>query len=444
MIRNLAKQEVKMGSVSFLVFQRIRRVVLRGGVLPVLLILLTPQTALSVPEYLGSEQGVLVLVTRLDEESSNQPSLTSAIVRWLESAYCYHAAVEVRFLDVSVPPGERPDITFLESLPIGSFAIIYGHCSVEEESILCYLDYDIVVNNGSEGYADPLVRDGIEFSLELSELAQTKVPDIVFFIGHSALVSVYYQRGEISIACQTCAIAQGRTEGVPDEYISEISSLWTEILNGTDNFNTITDLDDTIELEPEDGELYLSRALINARLGNYAAMLLDADTAIEFEPDNTESAIVYVAGILELHGIVRRAYNNGADITTEIFGRMEEYLDEALLIANRAIEHDSESADLFYNRAGVYGYRTEWPSAVEDLTAAIELNPDFAEAYNSRGNINVEMSFLEQGISDLSRAIELSPDSISYYENRAWAYRCAGEPENAQGDLQKVEELRGH
>ena len=40
--------------------------------------------------------------------------------------------------------------------------------------------------------------------------------------------------------------------------------------------------------------------------------------------------------------------------------------------------------------------------------------------------------------------IPLAPDSISYYEDRAFAYQNAGEPENAQSDLQKAEELRGH
>ncbi|MEN8208214.1 MAG: hypothetical protein ABFR50_03080, partial [Candidatus Fermentibacteria bacterium] len=286
-------------------------------------------------------------------------------------------------------------------------------------------------------------QTGIEFSLELPELDQTGAPDVVSFFGYSALASVYYHQGDISATGQTCTVALTGIEGVSDEHISEISSLRTEILAGINDLNAITDLDDAIEQNPENGELYITRAIVNARLGHYAAMLLDTDAAIEFEPGNTESSVLYVAGILELEGIVRRDYNNGVDITPEIFERMEENLDEALLIASRAIELDGENADLFFNRAGIYGYRTEWPSAAEDLTAAIELNPDFAEAYNGRGNINIEMGFLEQGISDLSKAIELSPDSVSYYEDRAFAYQMAGEPENAQNDLRTAEELSG-
>ena len=201
-------------------------------------------------------------------------------------------------------------------------------------------------------------------------------------------------------------------------------------------------LGDAIEQEPENGKLYLSRAIINAHLGNYDAMILDTDTAIALEATDTETAVAYVAGILELHSIVRRDYNNGIDISLDVHNRMEGYLDEALLISNEATALDSENADLFYNRAGVHGYLIDWPSAIEDLTVAIELNPGFAAAYNSRGNINAGISFLEQGILDLSRAIELSPDSVSYYEDRAYAYRLAGETENARADLRTAEEIK--
>ncbi len=430
-----------MGSLSLIIFQQIRSLLSHRGILPVIAILLISQTVFSVPQHSGSDREILVVITQLDEALPEQSSLTSAVARWLERAYADFVNVEVTILNSAVPPGERPDTGILESLPLGSFVIVFGHCTFEDESASCYLDYDIVTNSGSVENADPMVQTGIEFSLELSELDQTEAPDVVSFFGYSALASVYYHQGEISAAGQTCTVALGGIDGVPDEYISEISSLRTEILAEIHDLNAITEFDDAIEQEPANGELYLTRALINARLGNYAAMLLDTDAAIEFEPGSTESAVVYVAGILELHGIVRRDYNNGADITPEIFGQMEQYLEEALLISIRAIELDAENADLFYNRAGVYGYRTEWPSAVEDLTIAIELNPDFVEAYNRRGNINVEMGFLEQGISDLSRAIELSPDSVSYYEDRAFAYQIAGEPENAQNDLRTAEEL---
>jgi len=422
--------------------RRFRSVLPVHGLLPVLAILLISQAAFPVPQHSGSDHGVMVLVTRLDEENPEQPSLTSAVIRWMERIFGDFPTVEVRLLDIAVPPGEMPNNVFLESLPLGSFAIFSGHCEVESENVLCYLNYDIIINTNSTGRSEPVLDSSAEFQLELSELAEPDAPDIVYFMGYSAMASIYYQRGEIPSAGHTGYYALIRTEGVPEEYVSGTILLLEEIRKEADNLNAIVNLDDAIELEPENGELYLSRAIINAQLGYYDAMILDTDTAIEFEPAETETAIMYVAGILELHGIVRRDYNSGADISPEMFTRMEGYLDEALLISNRAIELDSGNADLFYNRSGVYGYRTEWPSAVEDLTAAIELNPGFAEAYNSRGNMNVEMAFLEQGISDLSRAIELSPDSVSYYEDRAYAYQHSGESENARTDLRTAEEIR--
>jgi tetratricopeptide (TPR) repeat protein len=405
-------------------------------------ILMISHAAFSVPQHSGSEQGVMILITRLDEFAPEQPSLTSSVIPWMERIFGDYPSVEVHLLDMAVPPGKRPNTDFLESLPSGSFVVISGYCTVEEENVFCNLNFDIVTNAAAPGHSEPVLYSSAEFQLGLSELAEPEAPNIVAFMGYSSLSSIYYQRGEMPPAGHTGYYAMARSEGVPEEYVFEIVLLLEEILEEADNLNAIVNLDDAIEQEPENGKLYLSRAIINAHLGNYDAMILDTDTAIALDATDTETAVAYVAGILELHSIVRRDYNNGADISPEMFTRMEGYLDEALLISNRAIELDSGNADLFYNRAGVYGYRTEWPSAIEDLTAAIELNPGFAEAYNNRGNINVEMSFLEEGISDFSRAIELSPDSVSYYEDRAYAYQHSGESENARTDLRTAEEIR--
>jgi len=428
--------------VSRRLFKLIKHFPRCGGLLLLLPLLLISGQVFPVPQHSGSEQGVIVLVTRMDDLYPEVNSLTSSILLWFERVYMDYPTVEVKFLDVSLPADDNTLIAFLESMPVGSFAVFYGHCAIDDQA-QCNLSYEVIVNGGSADREAPLAGTSADFMLELSGLASPEVPDIVFLLGYSALISVYYERGEISAAGRTCSQALGNTGGVPPEYLSEIESLRTDILNERDNLNTIVILSDSIELEPDNGDLYLERALINAQLGLFTESIEDLDMAIMLGPVEDDSYAAYGGGILELTSRMRHAYNDGVHIDPGISGSMEERLDDALLYLNRAVELNPDSAEIYFMRAGVYGYKTEWPSSVEDLSTAIELNPNYGQAYLRRGNINLEMGFSEEAISDLSRAIELNPDSVSYYEYRAFAYQNCGDVENARIDLQTVSEMRG-
>ena len=89
-----------------------------------------------------------------------------------------------------------------------------------------------------------------------------------------------------------------------------------------------------------------------------------------------------------------------------------------------------------YSRNGVY------EQAIEDYTRAIELDAAFAEAYFNRGVSYYEVGRYQEAITDLSQAIRLDPADDNYYSRRSLAYLFADQPELAQADQDRCDELR--
>jgi len=70
------------------------------------------------------------------------------------------------------------------------------------------------------------------------------------------------------------------------------------------------------------------------------------------------------------------------------------------------------------------------------------LDPEFADAYFNRGVSYYELGDFQLSIADLTRAIQLNPNDDNYYGRRSLAYLFADEPELAQADQDRCDELR--
>ena len=58
----------------------------------------------------------------------------------------------------------------------------------------------------------------------------------------------------------------------------------------------------------------------------------------------------------------------------------------------------------------------DFNGAIENLTKAIEINPEYAEAYNNRGNAKKNLLKYQEAIADYNKAIEINPkDAVAYY-----------------------------
>lgn len=74
---------------------------------------------------------------------------------------------------------------------------------------------------------------------------------------------------------------------------------------------------------------------------------------------------------------------------------------------NHALALSGPNAWLLYNRANVYAQRTEYGRAINDYTAALDIEPNLAEAYFNRGICLIRQNKKTEGIADLSKAGEL-------------------------------------
>jgi len=102
------------------------------------------------------------------------------------------------------------------------------------------------------------------------------------------------------------------------------------------------------------------------------------------------------------------------------------HLEEAQMIADRAIEIAPNWPQPHFALAKVHYNRVQFGRALDEVERALEIAPDFAGAHALRGRILAEIGPLETAARHLQRALELNP----------YAY-------NARWDLARVRALRG-
>ena len=140
-----------------------------------------------------------------------------------------------------------------------------------------------------------------------------------------------------------------------------------------------------------------------------------------------------------------------------VHGVAEDYFDKAKSLCfsgectdpQRAIEYLSEAirlkpdyAEAYQNRGFVYSQMKQYPSAIKDYDQAIRLKPDFMETYYNRGNSYLKLQQYQSAIKDYDEAIKLKPDVAMSYNNRGNAYRNLQQYQSAVKDYDQAILLR--
>jgi tetratricopeptide (TPR) repeat protein len=109
-------------------------------------------------------------------------------------------------------------------------------------------------------------------------------------------------------------------------------------------------------------------------------------------------------------------------------------MDEALAIAERAIELDDQDANSYFTMGRVRLARCEYDLAIDALRYALELNSCLAVAYCGLGDSLAYEGRLDQAIEQFEMAIRLSPHDPfrwGFYSYRSLAHLFRGEFEEA-------------
>jgi tetratricopeptide (TPR) repeat protein len=86
-------------------------------------------------------------------------------------------------------------------------------------------------------------------------------------------------------------------------------------------------------------------------------------------------------------------------------------------------------------RGYLYYLDDQYPQALADLTAAIQMAPEEAEYWVDRGRTYHETEQYEHAIADFNRAIELAPHEAEFYTQRGETLRLMGHYEEALEDF---------
>ncbi|MBU4372718.1 MAG: tetratricopeptide repeat protein [Proteobacteria bacterium] len=116
-------------------------------------------------------------------------------------------------------------------------------------------------------------------------------------------------------------------------------------------------------------------------------------------------------------------------------GKAIEYLSEAIRLKPDFME-------AYNNRGTAYGKLGQYQRAIQDCDTAIRLNPDDAYAYYNRGIAYGKLRQYQRAIQDYDTAIRLNPDYAMAYNNRGNAYDDLGQYQRAIQDYDTAIRLK--
>lgn len=149
------------------------------------------------------------------------------------------------------------------------------------------------------------------------------------------------------------------------------------------NTLSVDKLNELIQADPQNSQLYYERALAYYDLGDLTMALKDFNKTVELEPDFAS------------------AFNDRGICHFELM-----QFRESLSDFNQAIKLDPEYSEAYFNRSLVWDELGETGKALSDLDKAIALDPDFGDAYYNRAVYRLN-SDRAKACQDFKKAAEL-------------------------------------
>ena len=133
--------------------------------------------------------------------------------------------------------------------------------------------------------------------------------------------------------------------------------------------------------------------------------------------------------------IVLRDYASAIDDLTKAVGISPDF---ALGYFARGV---ARAEQMKVGNGGAHAALPEARAVIADFDKAIELSPRMALAYFNKGNALVELGDFTSALSSYNKAIELKPDLGEAYYNRGYVYLQLGNKEAGLENLSKAGEL---
>ncbi|REK27708.1 MAG: tetratricopeptide repeat protein [Planctomycetota bacterium] len=176
----------------------------------------------------------------------------------------------------------------------------------------------------------------------------------------------------------------------------------------------LADLNEVAALQSDNAELYFWRGDARLRKGDLEGALADWEEVRERSP---EFALTYIK-LAELYGDLKKIPEAAAAI--------EKYFEHAA---------DGQEAAGHQTRGYILLLQRKFNEAVEELTKAVELNPNSLLAYQRRAAAQMELGNMEAALSDFGEVIRRAPNESHGYNNRAAVHLQQGRYAEAIADF---------
>ncbi|MFP4460157.1 MAG: tetratricopeptide repeat protein [Candidatus Zixiibacteriota bacterium] len=120
-----------------------------------------------------------------------------------------------------------------------------------------------------------------------------------------------------------------------------------------------------------------------------------------------------------------------------IYQRVDRY-EEALQDFNYAIKLQPDFGACYNNRAILYSYLGDHEKAMQDYDKAISINPNMASLYNNRAVEHFKIKDTKGAFEDLEKCIEKDPEHGNAITNRGLLKKMSGDIEGARNDFEKA------
>jgi lipoprotein NlpI len=114
---------------------------------------------------------------------------------------------------------------------------------------------------------------------------------------------------------------------------------------------------------------------------------------------------------------------------------------EALKLANQAVQTDPKSAAALVYRAGIHEKLHQFTEAAADLTKVLALDKTLASAYQQRGVVHFKAGKFKESVADFDKFIELEPAEKIKHWQRGISYYYAGQYEDGRKQFEGYQDF---
>lgn len=259
--------------------------------------------------------------------------------------------------------------------------------------------------------------------------------DPIYAEAHYFRANLLYRRGNVreAIASYTVAVglqpelieAHGKPE--PEDRLTDYTSAPAEIYRIAKPARRILDLNESLEADPDQANLFKERAAEYYRLRNYAQAIADYTSALAIQPGDV-SALHFRGMAYEQLGQANRALEDyqqavarDVQISNDYINRGIEFAQagnyrQALSSLTTGIRLAPRNPDGYFNRGMAQFLQSNFERAIEDFSDVLRLAPKDEDAYYWRGIANQELWRRDEAAADYTRFLELSRDPLRRQE----------------------------